>query len=92
MLIHIDWIIKAPTLPTDIKIQLLSITFILLSCDIAKLKIYTWGGKEKKKSYDTFFDFEILVFLELGANSAFFARGLTLIGTLKLTQEGFKNF
>ena len=33
MLIHIDWIIKAPTLPTDIKIQLLSITFILLSCD-----------------------------------------------------------
>ena len=49
------------------------------------------GGKEKKKSYDTFSDFEILAFLEMGHHSAYSESGLTLLKALKLTQEGSKN-
>ena len=49
------------------------------------------GGKEKKKSYDTFLDFEILVFLEMGGNSALIESGLTSLEALGLTQEGSKH-
>ena len=47
--------------------------------------------KEKKKSYDTFSDFEILAFSETGHYSAYFEIGLTSFEALKLTQEGSKN-
>ena len=68
---------------------------LLLACimsGILSVSPYKGGGKEKKKSYDTFFDFEILVFSEMGANSAIFESGLTPIASLKLTLEGSKNF
>ena len=50
------------------------------------------GGKEKKKSNDTFSDFEILAFSEMGLHSPHFESGLTPLEALKLTQEGPKIF
>ena len=48
--------------------------------------------KEKKKSYDTFFDFELLAFSEMEHHSPHFESGLTPHEAFKLTQEGPKNF
>ena len=61
------------------------------SADIRGPQVWEGRRQGEKKSYDTFFDFEILVFSEMGANSAIFESGLTPIASLKLTLEGSKN-
>ena len=55
-------------------------------------EVVDWGVKEKKKSYDTFSDFEVLAFSEMGHHSPHYESGVTPLEALKLTQEGPKNF
>ena len=56
-----------------------------------KVKGTPGEARRRKKSYDTFSVFEILVFLEMGHYDAAFDTGLTPFGAIKLTQEGSKH-